>query len=431
MSTIEAHTNTEQLVPELRFSEFTDLYLQGRLDEFISRITYGFTNPMPEAEEGPYLITARDVKNSEIQYDTCRRTTKEAFETLVSDKSRPNIGDILLTKDGTLGRVALVDRLNCCINQSVALIQPTDDFDSIYLKILLESTAYQNVLLRNAGGSTIKHLYITTVAKMKVTIPSLPEQQKIASFLSAVDEKIQQLSRKKALLEQYKKGVMQQIFSQQIRFSDENGNPYPDWEEKKYGDIYSFYSTNSFSRDVLNYDSGEVKNIHYGDIHTKFKTQFDLKEEDVPFINSDVDLSKIKPESYCQEGDLVIADASEDYNDIGKSIELVDLNNEKLVAGLHCFLARPDKHKMYVGFSGFLVQTWKTRKQVMTIAQGTKVLGLATSRMSKLKLEIPCIEEQKKITEFISGIELELNQLDTQSEEMKIFKKGLLQKMFV
>ncbi len=160
-----------------------------------------------------------------------------------------------------------------------------------------------------------------------------------------------------------------------LRFGEFEG----EWVEKLYGDIYSFYSTNSLSRDKLNYDDGEVKNIHYGDIHTKFSTIFDIEKENVPFINRDVDLSKVKDESYCQEGDLVIADASEDYTDIGKTIELKNLNNEKILAGLHTFLARPDKEKITIGFMGYLLQSWKIRKQVMTIAQGTKVLSLSST----------------------------------------------------
>ena len=135
-----------------------------------------------------------------------------------------------------------------------------------------------------------------------------------------------------------------------------------DWVEKRYGDIYSFHSTNSLSRDKLNYEKGDVYNVHYGDIHTKFSTMFELENEFVPYINSDIDLSKIKPESYCQVGDLVVADASEDYDDIGKTMEIMSLNNQKTLAGLHTFLARPDKGSMALGFIGYLLQSWKIRK---------------------------------------------------------------------
>lgn len=202
------------------------------------------------------------------------------------------------------------------------------------------------------------------------------------------------------------------------------------WKEKKYNQIYSFYSTNSFSRDNLNYQNGEVKNIHYGDIHTKFQTIFDITKEKVPFVNSEVSLSKIKEENYCKEGDLLIADASEDYNDIGKTIEIINLNNEKLISGLHTFLARPNKHQMAIGFTGYLLQSWRVRKQIMTIAQGTKVLGLATSRLGKVNLTIPEYEEQQKIATFITAIDNRLQTLEKKKTLLEQYKKGVMQKLF-
>ena len=139
----------------------------------------------------------------------------------------------------------------------------------------------------------------------------------------------------------------------------------------------------------------------------------------------------MKDENYCQEGDLVIADASEDYADIGKTIELVKLEKQKVVAGLHTFLARPNKTKMYKGFSGYLVQAPYVRKQVMTIAQGTKVLSLSPGRLGKVSLKIPCLKEQQKIANFLSGIDRKIESVAKQITESQGFKKGLLQQMFV
>ena len=182
-----------------------------------------------------------------------------------------------------------------------------------------------------------------------------------------------------------------------LRFKDDSGNNYPDWEEKKFGEIFSFRVTNSYSRENLNYEGGDVKNIHYGDIHTKFKSHFHLTKEDVPFINREIGLKKISEDNYCKEGDLVIADASEDYEDVGKCIELISLNKEKVLAGLHTILARPDLFKITLGFTGHLMQSEKVRLQIKTIAQGSKVLSISANRLSNINLALPCIEEQKKI----------------------------------
>jgi type I restriction enzyme S subunit len=203
-----------------------------------------------------------------------------------------------------------------------------------------------------------------------------------------------------------------------------------EWSEKSYGDIYSFYTTNSFSRDNLNYEKGTVRNIHYGDIHTKFSTMFYLEKEKVPFINEGIELNKIKDESYCQVGDLVIADASEDYADIGKTMEIMSLNSEKTLAGLHTFLARPNKNAMALGYAGYLLQSWKIRKQVMRIAQGTKVLSLSTKRLADVILHIPTKPEQQKIATFLSAVDSSIEQLSKKEQLLRTYKKGVMQKIF-
>ncbi|WP_221901589.1 hypothetical protein [Bathymodiolus platifrons methanotrophic gill symbiont] len=124
---------------------------------------------------------------------------------------------------------------------------------------------------------------------------------------------------------------MQQLFPAEgeavpkLRFPEFRGAG--EWSSEILEDVYHLKGTNSFSREKLNYKNGEVKNIHYGDIHTKFSTLFDIKKENIPFINASENLEKIKAENCCVEGDIIFADASEDLDDVGKSIEIVNLNN--------------------------------------------------------------------------------------------------------
>ena len=168
------------------------------------------------------------------------------------------------------------------------------------------------------------------------------------------------------------------------------------------GDILTFYSTNSFSREKLNYKSGSVKNIHYGDIHTKYPTIVSLQDNsEVPFINDDVDLSKFKEDQYLCDGDLIIADASEDYNDIGKAIEVKDIGDEKVLAGLHTILARDEKNITVNGFKAELFSTNNLKTKIKIIANGISVLGISKNNLSKLEVKIPSKNEQNKIVNFI------------------------------
>ena len=160
------------------------------LAEFVERVTYGFTNPMPTTSHGPYMVTAKDINQGRILYEQARHTSQKAFDDLLTDKSRPNEGDVLLTKDGTLGRLAVVEKENLCINQSVALIRPNSKIRPLFLKYLLGTSHYQRRMIQDADGTTIKHIYITRVGKMEVAIPLLAEQDQILELLSALDDKI-------------------------------------------------------------------------------------------------------------------------------------------------------------------------------------------------------------------------------------------------
>lgn len=280
------------------------------------------------------------------------------------------------------------------------------------------------------GAGRNKTLGQKEFENLKFFIPTLPEQNKIAAFLTAIDNKLQALLKAKSLLEAYKKGVMQQIFSQELRFKDEDGKDFENWQVKRFSDLYSFKITNSFSRDNLNYENGVVRNIHYGDIHTKFHAQFVLRNESVPFINSEISLKRIAKENYCKAGDLVIADASEDLADVGKCIEIIDLNNQKLLAGLHTILARPDLSQVVVGFGSFLLKSPEVRRQIEKVAQGTKVASISAIRLSDITFRLPSKKEQAKIVRFLSGLDDRLAHYTRQIALTQNWKKGLIQKMF-
>ena len=148
-----------------------------------------------------------------VQYQTARHTDLYAYKTLLTKKSRPEKGDLLLTKDGTLGRLAIVDRENICINQSVAVFRSNHLCDVALLKLLLETEIYQQKMLGDAGGSAIKHIYITVVDKMLIGLPNEKEEQErllrfvvnihssISTLMTQLDKlKLQKISLMKDLL---------------------------------------------------------------------------------------------------------------------------------------------------------------------------------------------------------------------------------------
>lgn len=415
-------------VPSIRFPEFKDAWEDVSLQEFL-------IPTLREVDKPTDLYLAIGIRSH------CKGT----FQKPNSDPSKIAMEKLFIVKENDL-----IVNITFAWEGAIAIVKKEDDsglvshrfptytfnenisthnfFRYVFVQKQFRATLE---LISPGGAGRNRVLSKKDFLKIKVKLPLITEQKNISDFLNSIDEKIQQLSKKKDLLEKYKKAVMQKIFNQEIRFKDDNGNDFADWEEKRFGEVFSFRTTNSYSRDNLNYEDGEVKNIHYGDIHTKFNTLFDIKKELVPYINKEIKLTKISEDNYCQKGDLVIADASEDYAEIGKCIEIINLDNQKLLAGLHTLLARPDLYEMQIGFSGYLMKCANVRLQIMTIAQGTKVLSISTGRLSKIKLNIPSEIEQKKIVSFLSAIDNKINSVNQQLEKTQMYKKSLLQKMFI
>ncbi|EDZ66343.1 hypothetical protein NOC27_3023 [Nitrosococcus oceani AFC27] len=290
-------------------------------------------------------------------------------------------------------------------------------------------------LIALASGNLIPGLSRGDILSLKVPVPSHEEQQKIADCLSSLDALIAAQTEKLDALKTHKKGLMQQLFPRagetvpRLRFPKfrDGGR----WTSKKMSDVYRFLSTNTYSRDKLNYEKGEVKNIHYGDIHTKFSTLFDVTQEYVPYINRTESLERIKDDSYCLEGDIVFADASEDVEDVGKSIEIVNTGNEKILSGLHTLLARQKNNDLVIGFGGYLFKSGLIREQIKRESQGAKVLGISSGRLSKIKVCFPYEKrEQQKIAHCLSSLDALIAAQAEKIDALKTHKKGLMQQLF-
>lgn len=428
---MEAVNIEHKKVPKLRFPGFEGEWELKIIGDLTQDVSYGMNSAAIEFDGiNKYLrITDIDVESRMFVPNPLTSPNGE-----LEDKYLLKMRDIVFARTGaSVGKCYLYNDSDGKLYYAGFLIKFS----------IIEDAEPYFIYSYTFGGNYMKWVKIMSMRSgqpginseeyksLKFYIPTLPEQQKIATFLSVVDKKIQQLTRKKKLLEQYKKSVMQKIFSQEIRFRDENGNDYPEWEEKRLGDILTFISTNSLSRNDLNYESGEIKNIHYGDIHTTFKMGFDVEKEKVPFINEEVDLRKITKDQFCQVGDIVVADASEDYSDIGKAIEVLNVGNERIVAGLHTFLARDTVGQTIKGFKGYLFQTWQVRKQIMKVAQGISVLGISKKNLAKVEFLLPCREEQGKITTLLKNIDKRISNSVNQINQTQQFKKGLLQQLFV
>ena len=423
--------------PKLRFKAFDGDWTSSDFSKASVQIIdgdRGLNYPKSDEfhnDEFCLFLNAGNVTKQGFNFENTQFITEEKDSLLRKGKLERN--DLVITTRGTVGNVAYFNESvsfnNMRINSGMVIARCQKNVLADFINQFLKSDLFEKWLDKNAFGSAQPQLTVKLLNSIGLNYPSKPEQTKIASFLSAVDEKISQLTQKHELLSQYKQGMMQKLFNQQIRFKADDGSEFGEWEETNFSSQFNFHNTNSHSRALLA-EYGEIMNIHYGDIHTKFSMLFDVTKENIPFLNVEVDTSKITNEQFLKVGDLVIADASEDYKDIGKAIEVISLNNQKVVAGLHTYIARPVK-PFALGFCGYMMQTFEVREQVKKLATGISVLGISKTNLGKVELRIPCLEEQTKIANFLSAIDQKIEVVAQQIEQAKQWKKGLLQQMFV
>ncbi|MBT0880690.1 MULTISPECIES: restriction endonuclease subunit S [unclassified Campylobacter] len=198
------------------------------------------------------------------------------------------------------------------------------------------------------------------------------------------------------------------------------------WEEVRLGDIGEFLKTYSNSRADLQ-ENDEIFYIHYGDIHTTYDYFLDFATHNPPMINS----SKLKSNDLVllQDGDLVIADASEDYEGIAKSAEVINIGQKRAVAGLHTFLFRADDKYLAKKFRAYFLCSDFVRQQFKKIATGISVLGISKTNIQNIKIKLPLLKEQEKIAEILSSCDEHIKNLKNLKSELEKEKLHLMNEL--
>ena len=198
-----------------------------------------------------------------------------------------------------------------------------------------------------------------------------------------------------------------------------------EWEVARIGDVFNFIKTYSNSRKDLS-AIGDIEYLHYGDIHTKYKYHLNFDKNTLPKIS----LEKFKTNiQYVENGDLFIADASEDYVDIGKSVEAINLNDKKVVSGLHTFLLRDKDNNFSNGYKGLILYNQNISKNIKRIATGISVLGISKTNLGKLEIPLPPLKEQQKIANILTTWDNAVSKQDELIKAKEELKKGLMQKL--
>lgn len=257
-------------------------------------------------------------------------------------------------------------------------------------------------------------LAVNKLLKLKVALPIISEQTKIAKLLSLLDERISTQSKIIDKLQSLIKGL------------EDNLLDNPLWEKTYLRSFMQFFSTNSLSWEQLSYKEGAIRNLHYGLIHG-FQTR-GINSASLPMIKNEA-----IPKQYtlCQVGDVAFADASEDTGEIAKSVEFVDTIEGDTICGLHTIHGRDIKNRTVVGFKGFAFNSRYFHNQIKRLAQGTKVFSITANNLSSCYVYLPDLDTQTVIVRLLKSYEEQLiidRMIFKQYEKQKQY---LLRQMFI
>lgn len=406
------------LAPKLRFKGFEGNWKTKCVIDLASKLNVGFVGTCEpfytSSEEGVLLVRTGNLKGVKILLDEEKYVTKEFHSK--NKKSQIFPGDLLLARHGGNGEICMVPKGFPDANSlNIVILRTNSELQSDFFQLAYSSFSVQKQISSVTAGSTQGVINTKEIAKLEVVYPCLPEQNKIASFISVVDEKIHQLNRKKELLESYKKGVMQQLFSGKLRFKDENGKAFPKWEEKLLGDIAEKISTKNRSNKA-NF------------VLTNSATQ-GIVSQDEYFDREIANQNNLEGYYIVSVNDFV-------YNPrISVNAPVGPIKRNKLKEGVMSPLYLIFKfYENNLEYFEFLFETklWHTYlESVSNIGARHDRMNIANSDFFKMPIPLPCSEERNKITNFLTELTKKITVTKNELDQTQTFKKGLLQQMFV
>ncbi|MBP6755094.1 MAG: restriction endonuclease subunit S [Bacteroidia bacterium] len=406
----------EKLQPALRFPEFIN-------NEEIKK--YSFNDLFS-------FSTGKNIKQNEaspefdlpcVRYGELYHMYNEVIKVVINSTNLPASelvfsegNEILLPSAGEdpldIGSASALTLPNVAIGRTINILRPLKK--DVYSQLF--TSYYINHRLRKkisslAKGVSISNVYNSDLKTLEILLPTLPEQQKIASFLTTVDDKISNLKQKISLLEKYKKGVMQQIFSQEIRFKDKNGNDYPEWEEKSLGEVVLIQGGFAFKSQL--FGKGKNKVLRIGDITNNILNEKFTGVYSVELPNDKYKVSK---------GDFVIALSGATFGKIGRINDNFEYYINQRVATF--------RTEQCLNFFFYVMQNHKFIEYIQSIPSTGAQPNISNDDIGRFTFSVPSMEEQTKIAEFLSGIDEKIETTKAQLSKMEAWKKGLLQGMF-
>ena len=404
------------VAPKLRFKEFDGDWFSKKIIELADYVDYRGKTPK-KVESGVLLVTAKNIKQGYLDYSTSQEFIEPSDFEDVMRRGKVELNDVLITTEAPLGNIASVDRVDIALAQRVIKYRGKPHLlDNLFLKQKFLSESFQEVLQSKATGGTVQGIKGSVLHQISLIVPFKEEQTQIATFLSSVDEKIAQLTQKQQLLSQYKQGMMQKLFSQQIRFKADDGSDFGEWEEIQLNKVASRVTR---------------KNKEDNQNALTISAQMGLVNQQEYFSKqiASRDLTKYY---LLHQGEFAYNKSYSAGYPMG-AIKRLKLYDKGVVSTLYiCFALNNQLHAEFFEHyveSGALVS--ELEKIAQEGARNHGLLNINLQEFFEIALLKPCLEEQTKIANFLSAIDQKIEVVTQQIEQAKTWKKGLLQQMFV
>ena len=389
-------------VPKLRFKGYNDEWKQNKL----GNIAKYKTKKIKVLKK--YFISTENMKTNNEGIDNYCDNEYTVGTSFIED-------DILIANIRPYLRKFWFATNKGACSSDVLVLSPQQIYP-LFLKYIISNDSFFSYVMIGSKGTKMPRGDKNHILEYKIWLPSLPEQEKIAAFLTLIDKKIEKQKELVELLKKYKRGLLSQIFSQKLRFKDKNGNNYPDWEEKTLGEVTNniSYGLNATAK---KYD-GKNKYIRITDIDEPTG-----KYNKIDIVSPDCDLSD---EYKLKINDLLFARTGAST---GKTYLYDENDGEMYFAG---FLIKFSIKEEYCSdFVFYITQTYNYKKWVSIMSARSGQPGINAKEYSKYKFFCPVLEEQVKISNIISKLDNIIEKENLQLNLYNDYKKGLLQQMFI
>ena len=345
------------------------------------------------------------------------RYDRSALVTDTANKlyKKTEIGDFIYSSNNLeTGSIGLNKYGKACISPVYSIFEPTGIADSDFLGRRLVRKDFINAMVKWRQGVIYGQwrIHESDFLKIEIPVPSVVEQRKIGAYLDQLDRLI--------TLHQRKCQIDGCRFQSPLAIT---------WEQRKFDEVFDCtIPNNTLSRAELNYESGSVRNIHYGDILIKYGSVVDVQNDEIPFATGKS--SDDFKGALLRDGDIIIADTAEDET-TGKACEIGNSQGLDVVSGLHTMVCRP-RNKMALGYLGYYLNSDAYHHQLLPLMQGIKVLSLSRTNVQKTMVCYPKSKaEQQLIADCFRNLDNLITLHQRELEKLKNLKKACLEKMFV